>query len=186
MFPHEFRSVYSLHQSPIMEVENEAFQNLMASKGEGGIMEKKAARWWDKLGKPQYGGEMVIRINRKIVNLDPYKGTHPTQIHTAWMEKLFVDDWTLDPEIYDYRMNLPPNQYVKGHLAETWDLRTHTLLLSIYGKGYTGRTYRRQTAVSLSLMTWPFTFTDCMVWAVAIPNPARVWPTRQLLKSSYP
>ena len=31
------------------------------SKCEGGIMKKKADRWWDKLGKPQYGSEMVIR-----------------------------------------------------------------------------------------------------------------------------
>ena len=22
--------------------------------------------WWDKLGKPQYGGELVIRANRNI------------------------------------------------------------------------------------------------------------------------
>jgi peptide/nickel transport system substrate-binding protein len=83
-------------------------------------MEKKTP-WWDKLGKPQYGGEMVIRLNRKIVNLDPYYGVHLTQIHTAWMEKMFVDDWTLDPKIYDYRLNLRPNQYVKGHLAESWE-----------------------------------------------------------------
>ena len=33
----------------------------------GANMEKKTP-WWDKLGKPQYGGEMVIRLNRKIVN----------------------------------------------------------------------------------------------------------------------
>ena len=83
-------------------------------------MEKKTP-WWDKLGKPQYGGEMVIRLNRKIVNLDPYYGVHLTQIHTAWMEKMFVDDWTLDPKIYDYRLNLRPNKYVKGHLAESWE-----------------------------------------------------------------
>jgi ABC-type transport system substrate-binding protein len=78
-------------------------------------------KWWDKLGTPQYGGELVIRLNRKIVNLDPYYGVHLTQIHTAWMEKMFVDDWTLDPDIYDYRMNLRPNQFVKGHLAESWE-----------------------------------------------------------------
>ena len=33
-------------------------------------MEKKA--WWDKLGAPQYGDEMVIRVERDIVNFDPY------------------------------------------------------------------------------------------------------------------
>ena len=84
-------------------------------------MENKTELWWDKLGKPQYGGEMVIRLNRKIVNLDPYYGVHLTQIHTAWMEKMFVDDWTLNPEIYDYRMNLRPNQYVQSHLAQSWE-----------------------------------------------------------------
>ena len=57
-------------------------------------MEKKAARWWDKLGKPQYGGELVFRLNRKIVNFDPYFGHHLTQIHTGWMERLHADDWT--------------------------------------------------------------------------------------------
>jgi len=77
--------------------------------------------WWKKLGKPQYGGELNIRLNRKIVNFDPYFGYHLTQIHTAWLEKMFVDDWTLAPEKYDYTKNLRPNQWVKGHLAETWE-----------------------------------------------------------------
>ena len=82
-------------------------------------MEKTAEKWWAKLGTPQYGGELVIRLNRKIVNLEPYYGVHLTQIHTAWMEKLFVDDWTLNPAIFDYVKNLRPNEYVKGHLAES-------------------------------------------------------------------
>ncbi len=77
--------------------------------------------WWEKLGKPQYGGEFNIRLNRKIVNFDPYFGYHLTQIHTAWLEKMFVDDWTLAPEKYDYTKNLRPNQWVKGHLAESWE-----------------------------------------------------------------
>ena len=28
-------------------------------------------KWWDKLGKPQYGGELVIRSKRDVVNFDP-------------------------------------------------------------------------------------------------------------------
>ena len=35
-------------------------------------MEKKTTNWWDKLGEPQYGDEMVIRVERDIVNFDPY------------------------------------------------------------------------------------------------------------------
>jgi ABC-type transport system substrate-binding protein len=94
-------------------------------------MEKKTA-WWEKLGKPQYGGELNIRLNRKIVNLDPYFGYHLTQIHTAWMEKMFVDDWTLDPAIYDYSGNQPPYKWIKGHLAESWEFADpHTFVVHL-------------------------------------------------------
>ncbi len=137
-------------------------------------MEKKIA-WWEKLGKPQYGGEMVIRLNRKIVNLDPYYGVHQTQIHTAWMEKLFVDDWTLDPEIYDYRMNLRPNQYVKGHLAEKWEFADPTTFVVHLRKGVHWQDVPPANGGSLLPMMWRFIFTGCMVWAAAIASPARPW-----------
>ena len=50
-------------------------------------MGEKVGKWWDKLGKPQYGGEMVIRASRNIVNFDPYFGVGPVHIVTAWMER---------------------------------------------------------------------------------------------------
>ena len=53
--------------------------------------------WWDKLGKPQYGGAMVIRASRNIVNFDPYNNEMLTTLQTAWMERLHADDWTMDP-----------------------------------------------------------------------------------------
>jgi peptide/nickel transport system substrate-binding protein len=86
-------------------------------------LEKKAAtgsNWWDKLGKPQYGGEMVFRLNRKIVNFDPYYGVHLTQIYTAWMERLHAVDWTLDPSVSSDSKGLRPARG-KGYLAETWE-----------------------------------------------------------------
>jgi peptide/nickel transport system substrate-binding protein len=89
----------------------------------GNAMERKAAtasNWWDKLGKPQYGGEMVIRSTTNLANFDPYYSDHITQIYTAWMEKLYAEDWLLDPVIFDYKI-LPPAQYLKGHLAESWE-----------------------------------------------------------------
>jgi peptide/nickel transport system substrate-binding protein len=84
-------------------------------------MKKKAATaWWDKLGKPQYGGEMVIRANWDIVNFDPHHAPLGT-ISSAWLERLVSDDWTLDPEIYDYKTHYHPYQYLRGHLAESWE-----------------------------------------------------------------
>ena len=84
-------------------------------------MEKKTAKWWDKLGKPQYGGELVIRANSNILNFDPYH-VPEGNIFSAWMERLVSDDWTLDPAIFDFKAHWRPSQYMKGHLAESWEL----------------------------------------------------------------
>jgi ABC-type transport system substrate-binding protein len=78
---------------------------------------------------------MNIRLNRKIINLDPYYGVHLTQIHTAWMEKMFVDDWTLNPEIYDYIKNQRPNEWVKGHLVEKWEFPDPSTFVIYLRKG---------------------------------------------------
>jgi len=99
---------------------------------EGDLMEKKAERWWDKLGKPQYGGEMVIRASRNLENFDPYFAEGLTSIYGGWMERLISDDWTLDPEIWDYKRAWHPSKYMKGQLAESWefaDPSTHVVHL---------------------------------------------------------
>ena len=77
--------------------------------------------WWDKFGKPQYGNEIVVRIERDIVNFDPYFLEGLTGIFGAWMERLVSDDWTMDPAIWYYKLAWHPSQYQKGHLAESWE-----------------------------------------------------------------
>jgi len=87
-------------------------------------MKKQATTaWWDKLGQPQYGGEMVIRANRNIVNFDPFFGQRFPNIMTAWLERLVADDWTLDPAVFDYKPLWRPSQYLKGQLAEGWEFK---------------------------------------------------------------
>ena len=83
-------------------------------------MRNKVA-WWDNISKPQYGGEMVLRINRDIVNFDPYFFEMLANIDSAWMERLFADDWTLNPSVYSYKTHFRPSEFVKGHLAESWE-----------------------------------------------------------------
>jgi len=84
-------------------------------------MKKQKTAWWDELGKPQYGGEMVIRADRNIMNFDPYFGDKSANIDSAWMEKLQTDDWTLNPTTFDYKTCWRPSQYLKGQLAENWE-----------------------------------------------------------------
>jgi hypothetical protein len=74
------------------------------------------AAWWNKLGTPQYGGELVIRANRNIVSFDPYITENQANIYSAWMERLVADDWTLAPSVFDYKTHWHPAAYMKG----TW------------------------------------------------------------------
>ena len=93
---------------------------------------KKEAVWWDKLGKPQYGGEIVIRATRNIENFDPYFSEGLTSIYGGWMERLVSDDWTIDPAVWDYTMAWHPSKYMKGQLAEGWEFtepNTHVVHL---------------------------------------------------------
>jgi len=80
-------------------------------------------KWWDKLGKPQYGGKMTIRATRNIENFDPYFAEGLTSIYGGWMERLGADDWTLNPEVWDYRLPWHPSKYMKGLLAENWEFK---------------------------------------------------------------
>jgi peptide/nickel transport system substrate-binding protein len=94
-------------------------------------MQNKIA-WWDKLGKPQYGSELVIRANRDIVNFDPYYTETLTSIYGAWMERLVADDWTVDPAEWDYKITWHPSKYLKGQLAEDWEFKDpHTHIVHL-------------------------------------------------------
>jgi peptide/nickel transport system substrate-binding protein len=97
-------------------------------------MENKTERWWDKLGTPQYGGEMIIRSNRNIVSFDPSAGGGVHMI-SAWMERLVADDWTLDPDIFDYKPLWHPSKYLKGQLAESWEFTNPETIVFHLRKG---------------------------------------------------
>ena len=82
-------------------------------------MEEKS-RWWHKLGQPEYGGNIVVRANSNIVDFDPC-ATQLPYVFSAWMEKLVVDDWTINPEIFDFKPHWHPSRYLTGQLAESWE-----------------------------------------------------------------
>ena len=67
---------------------------------------------WDKLGKPQYGGTMTLRINSDIMIFDPYEVPYRANIMSGWLETLYTEAWLSDPAVQDY---------IKNHLAESWE-----------------------------------------------------------------
>jgi peptide/nickel transport system substrate-binding protein len=83
--------------------------------------EKTTSNWWDKLGMPQYGGEITIRASRNLENFDPFFQEVQSSIYGGWMERLICDDWTIDPDIWDYKLPWHPSKYMRGLLADRWE-----------------------------------------------------------------
>jgi guanyl-specific ribonuclease Sa len=76
--------------------------------------------WWDSNPQPQYGGQMVTRINNNFANWDPGLGAD-SSISFGYFEQLFGDDWTVNPADYTFQLNFRPNNYVEGYLAQSWE-----------------------------------------------------------------
>ena len=88
---------------------------------QSGLTAAKNGSWWSKLGAPQYGGAITIRLNRNVVSFDPYNSEALCNIESAWMERLFTDDWTVDPATFSYPINFRPSDYLKGDLMTNWE-----------------------------------------------------------------
>ena len=41
---------------------------------------------------------------------------------SAWLERTVADDWTLNPDVWNYQIAFRPSQYVLGFLAESWEM----------------------------------------------------------------
>jgi len=126
----------------------------------------------DKLGVPQYGGEITIRAGRNIVNFDPYFTEGLTNIYGAWLERLVTDDWTTDPDVWNYQIAWHPSKYQKGNLAESWEFPDPTTHVIHLRKGFGGKSCRRPTAVNLPLKTSCFITTGFTASEADLRNPA--------------
>ena len=94
-----------------------------------------AGNWWDSLGTPQYGGEIVLRTSDDVTNFDPYYAAQLVTVMGGWMEPLFGDDWTLDPSIFDYKLPVVDFNLKKGRLAERWEFTDASTFVVYLRKG---------------------------------------------------
>jgi peptide/nickel transport system substrate-binding protein len=70
-------------------------------------------------GKPQYGGTFTYRMNSDIGFFDPHLGGNNAQ--KLWLEILAMMDWTVDRNLWDFKVAYAPIQYETGRLAESWE-----------------------------------------------------------------
>ena len=85
--------------------------------------------WWDSLGTPQYGGNLILSSSSNILTFDPILGTNYASVNMYWMEQLFTDDWTLDPAIYNFQLNTRPTDYAVGCLMQDYEFTDPSTVL---------------------------------------------------------
>ena len=78
-------------------------------------------KWWDKLGKPTYGGTLTLFSATNITGFDDWNNPGQTCIMNAWEDALVADDWTLDPKIFAYQLAFRPSDYEVGCLGTSWE-----------------------------------------------------------------
>ena len=78
-------------------------------------------KWWDKLGKPTYGGDMTLSSPTNITGWDDYNSPGSTGILNAMEDELTADDWALDPAIFAYQLAFRPSDYQVGNLGTSWE-----------------------------------------------------------------
>jgi peptide/nickel transport system substrate-binding protein len=93
--------------------------------------------WWDSLGKPQYGGQMVERNVATVTGFDPWYNQGYSTFSMAWFEQMHAPIWTLDPLTFDYKEILRPSDYIGPYLTDSWEMPdTNTYIVKIH-KGVT-------------------------------------------------
>lgn len=84
------------------------------------------AKWYDKFGTPQYGGEMVL-WGAAVVggSFDPDvgfgMGAGVPGPPGLYKEHFVTMDWALDRDIWAFQTGFTPLNYYAGALAESWD-----------------------------------------------------------------
>ena len=97
-----------------------------------------AAHWWDKWGKPKYGGTLNVRTTSiGAGSFDPIAGMGSAGgfATNVWYESLFGPDWTVDREVWPFNVGYLPLEYTTGVLAESWEQKDPTTIIVKLRKG---------------------------------------------------
>jgi peptide/nickel transport system substrate-binding protein len=90
------------------------------------------AAWWSTLGTPKYGGTLNLQSLVDFTMFDPYDGKINRTIMNGYMESLFNDNWTLDPNVFSYKSWQGSNEFETGWLAQSFEFTDpHTLVVHL-------------------------------------------------------
>ena len=96
---------------------------LASCGGDAGVAEEEEEEvvyenWWDVFGEPEYGDTLTIRVTAIDTSPDPWESTQTTDVY----DRLFIFDWTLDRDIWSFKLwQAPSPTYWGGGLVESWE-----------------------------------------------------------------
>jgi peptide/nickel transport system substrate-binding protein len=77
---------------------------------------------------PQYGDTFTYRITGDPSSFDSYRSTD--SVIKLYLETMCMPDYTIDRDVWDFKIGYVPAEYATGMLAESWevspDLKTYT------------------------------------------------------------
>jgi peptide/nickel transport system substrate-binding protein len=75
---------------------------------------------------------MTLSLKSNPSSFDVYSVGGAMNVINAYQEKLFGDNWTLDPKVFGYNIDFRPTNYVVGNLAESFEFTDpHTFVVHI-------------------------------------------------------
>lgn len=87
------------------------------------------AAWWDKFGETKYGGKLTWRVEDFPTKFDPY---NYVSLLSYPFEGLFMHNWTVDPDVWNFTMEWTPEEYWTGCLAKSWEWKDpQTMIIHI-------------------------------------------------------
>ena len=70
---------------------------------------------------PQYGGTLTL-LAALAWTVDPYFGYNTHGPLDGVGERLGIPNWAVDRDVWDYKTTFYPPTYIRGRLAESWDI----------------------------------------------------------------
>ena len=91
------------------------------------------AKWWEKYGKPKYGGV----LNYRVASLSPIWDVGDWRGRNVQLqyESIWDHDWTVPPEVHPFRFIFVPVDYQTGRLAKSWEWKDPTNLVVYLREG---------------------------------------------------
>ena len=117
---------------------------------------------------PEYGGTLIAQGNAGLtqIALDPLLG-YPS-LTDGVIESLGIVNWGVDRDVWDLKTLFTPDTYLKGALAEGWDISpTASPIPSTCARARAGMIKRRWMVDRSLPKTSSSTFTASWAWATS-------------------